>query len=393
MKKILRHVVVPLLILALNMQIVFATDSNEYKIMARGGDAKAMFELGVLYEEGIGIVQNYVQAHMWYNISSSLGYVKARKARDAIAGKMTKEQVAKAQEYALNWKPSQDSKTLAGGEKEEGKIFGNNRETEKNGDIAGVKALLKLDVDSKKKDQNEISGLLSGNSTEAFKDMEFVFIKGGCFDMGDVFEEGGVDESPVHRVCVDDFYMGKTEVTQKQWIDVMGYNPSRFKGGNDLPVERVSWNKVQEFIKILNQKAGVSFRLPTETEWEYAARNGGKKEKWAGTSSESELGEYAWHRGNSNARTHPAGEKMPNGLGLYDMTGNVWEWCSDWYDKGYYKNSPGNNPKGPLNGSFRVIRGGSWLSRSSRLRTMYRGSYSPNSKKYSNIGFRLVRTP
>ncbi|MCP4258125.1 MAG: formylglycine-generating enzyme family protein, partial [Planctomycetes bacterium] len=253
------------------------------------------------------------------------------------------------------------------------------------------------------KDEQEEAKLRSLESehqrTEAADETEddMVYIKGGCFDMGNIFgEEEGEwvgDERPVHTVCVGDYYLGKTEVTQKQWVDIMGHNPSKFKSG-DRPVERVSWNSVQDFIKKLNKATGMNYRLPTESEWEYAARNGGGKEKWAGTGKESELDEYAWYYSNS-ARdgTHAVAEKEPNGLGLYDMMGNVWEWCSDWYDRNYYENSPAKNPQGPSDGATRVLRGGGWKSKLKHLRTVDRNDFVPTSKKFANIGFRLARNP
>lgn len=222
---------------------------------------------------------------------------------------------------------------------------------------------------------------------------DMVYIKGGCFDMGDIFGDGEDDEKPVHTVCVGDFYLAKTEVTQKQWTDIMGHNPSKFKCG-DCPVERVSWNNVQDFIKKLNKATGMNYRLPTEAEWEYAARNGGGKEKWAGTDRKSELDEYAWYYNNSpKTGTHAVAGKEPNGLGLYDMMGNVWEWCSDLYDRYYYENSPAKDPQGPSDGSSRVLRGGGWKSKPDHLRTVDRNDFIPTSKKFANIGFRLARTP
>lgn len=223
-----------------------------------------------------------------------------------------------------------------------------------------------------------------------FKDpitgMEFVFIKGGCFEMGDTFGDGGVAEKPVHEVCVDDFYLGVYEVTQAQWERVMGSNPSYFKKGGSYPVEHVSWHEVQGFIERLNQQSDRKYRLPIEAEWEYAARSGGKREKFAGTSRESELGDYAWYTSNSGGSTHPVGQKKPNGLGLYDMTGNVWEWCADWYDEFYYRNSPKNNPTGPNSGPYRVLRGGSWTNSLGYVRASYRYWSDPG----GSLGFRLV---
>jgi len=200
---------------------------------------------------------------------------------------------------------------------------------------------------------------------DIFKDptigMEFVWVPGGCFEMGDLFRDiPAVEEETVHQVCVDSFWMGKYEVTQGQWERVMGSNPSQFRSGDNYPVEMVSWDDVQVFTQRLNQRSGKNYRLPTEAEWEYAARSGGRREKWAGTSSESSLGEYAWFDKNSSGRTHPVGEKLPNGLGLFDMTGNVWEWVEDWYDENYYKKSPQRNPKGPNSGIQKLFRGGCW---------------------------------
>ena len=205
-----------------------------------------------------------------------------------------------------------------------------------------------------------------------------VFIKGGCYQMGDTFGDGYSDERPEHKVCVDDFYLGKYEVTQKEWLDVMGSNPSQFRNcGENCPVENVSWTDVQKFLRKLNEQTGRKYRLPTEAEWEYAARSGGKKEKWSGTSYKSALPEYAWYSSNSGGffskrKTHPVGGKKPNGLGLYDMTGNVWEWLSDWFRKDYYSNSPLNNPQGPDSGKLRVLRGGSWVDGRGLLRTTFR---------------------
>ena len=213
---------------------------------------------------------------------------------------------------------------------------------------------------------------------------EMVLVQGGTFEMGDTFGGGSDDEKPVHEVTLDDFYIDKYEVTQKEYKKVIGENPSYFKNCEDCPVESVTWFAAQEYC----DKVGK--RLPTEAEWEYAARSGGKKEKWAGTSASPAL--YTWYSANSGRKTHPVGQKKPNGLGIYDMSGNVWEWCSDWYDNNYYRNSPKVNPQGPSSGNSRVLRGGSWFgnegggTRSAlRLRVIpdYRGLLS---------GFRCART-
>jgi formylglycine-generating enzyme required for sulfatase activity len=208
--------------------------------------------------------------------------------------------------------------------------------------------------------------------------------------MGDTFGTGGPEEKPVHRVCVDGFSLGKNLVTQAQWQEVMGENPSYFKqcGGN-CPVEKVSWNDAQAFLQRLNEQTGKNYRLPSEAQWEYAARSGGKNEQWAGTSDIHEFGAFAWLAENSGGKTHPVGSRRPNGLGLYDMTGNVWEWCNDWYDEGYYKQSPEKNPQGPASGNNRVLRGGSWNDAAPSTRASERWSYAPVSNYY-NFGFRLM---
>ena len=210
--------------------------------------------------------------------------------------------------------------------------------------------------------------------------------------MGDIFDAGDSDEKPVHTVCVGDFYLGKTEVTQKQWEDVTGSNPAKFQCA-DCPVERVSWNNAQEFIKKLNEKTGMNYRLPTEAEWEYAARSGGLKEQWAGTNDEEKIGEYTWYGYTANGRTHAVAGKTPNAIGLYDMMGNVWEWCSDRYDKEYYETSPSKDPQGPSYGKTRVLRGGGWRSKGRVLRTTDRNNMPPSIKKFSDMGFRLARDP
>lgn len=224
----------------------------------------------------------------------------------------------------------------------------------------------------------------------------FVFVKGGCFDMGDTFDDGSYNEKPVHKVCVNDFYMAKYEVTQALWTEVMGSNKSYFKGCEDCPADRVNWIDVQEFILRFNEKTGSSYRLPTEAEWEYAARSGGKKEKWAGISSEQELGDYAWYNVNSEKKTHSVGQKKPNGLGLYDMSGNVAEWVQDIYEAGYYKRGYNDNPKGPLLaqglGDGRVIRGGSWYHGPEAVRTSVRDGYVPHVQT-EDVGFRLAVSP
>jgi len=237
--------------------------------------------------------------------------------------------------------------------------------------------------------------------------LDMVFVKGGTFTMGDVWGGGDGDEKPIHLVTVSDFYMGKYEVTQKQYQQIMATNPSNWKG-DDLPVEQVSWYDAVEFCNKLSQKEGLSpcysgsgnnmrcdftkngYRLPTEAEWEYVARSSGRDDrKWGGTNSESNLGTYAWYLSNSDSKTHPAGTRQPNDLGIFDMSGNVWEWCWDW--KGSYSSSGQTNPIGPTSGSFRVLRGGCWLNYAGGCRSADRYFNAPT-YRYYYLGFRLCKS-
>ena len=220
-------------------------------------------------------------------------------------------------------------------------------------------------------------------------------IRGGSFEMGSEKDESA--EKPLHTVAINSFYMGKTEVTQALWQSVMGENPSIFKGA-ELPVENVSWENVQQFISKLNELTGKRYRLPTEAEWEYAAGSvrGSKltlsattaaHNVWSGTNKESSLNFYAWHNDNASKSTHLVATKQSNAFGLYDMTGNVWEWCSDWY--GPYESEEQTNPTGASTGSYRVCRGGSWFSAPRISRVGYRNLISPNYRT-DEIGCRLV---
>ena len=218
--------------------------------------------------------------------------------------------------------------------------------------------------------------------------IEMVKVEAGSFDMGATpeMENPDASEKPVHRVTLTNNYnIGKYEVTQALWQAVMGNNPSYFKG-EDLPVEQVSWNDCQDFISKLNAMTGKKFRLPSEAEWEYAAR-GGKKSRGYQYSGSNTLGDVAWNDGNSGSKTHAVGTKQPNELGIYDMTGNVWEWCQDWY--GSYSSSPQTNPTGAVSGSGRVYHGGSWVSSARDCRSSYRGLSTPGARSFI-LGLRLV---
>jgi len=216
--------------------------------------------------------------------------------------------------------------------------------------------------------------------------IEFIWVPGGCFEMGS--NSGDSDEKPVHKVCVDGFYIGKYEVTQGQWRKFMGNNPAHFKKGDNYPVEQVSWDDCQSFVRKLNGQSNKTYRLPTEAEWGYACRSGGRDEKYSGG---NDVDRVAWYLSNSGGSTHAVGGKAVNGLGLYDMSGNVWEWCSDWYDKNYYNKSPEQNPQGPGSGWFlyRVERGGCWCDYPQFVRTANRSRFRPSFRSY-DLGFRLV---
>lgn len=223
----------------------------------------------------------------------------------------------------------------------------------------------------------------------AFKEpvtgIEFIPVPGGCFQMGD--SNGDSDEKPVHQVCLDDFYIGRYEITQGQWLQIIGSRPSFFSScGDDCPVENVNWNDSQEFIRKLNDASGRPYRMLTEAEWEYACRSGGKMERFCGS---DDVGAVAWYDRNSGSKPHPAGVKQANGLGANDMSGNVCEWVNDWFHKEYYGSSPSRNPEGPASGSRRVIRGGSWYNNSINVRGTIRASDDPDHRSI-NLGFRIA---
>ena len=234
--------------------------------------------------------------------------------------------------------------------------------------------------------------------------MELVWIPAGSFQMGSPTLETNpnddeyVDERPVHTVELDGFWMGKTEVTQEQYEAVMRKNPSESKGARN-PVEKVSWNDAADFCRKLTDKvgrasspasAGRTFRLPTEAEWEYACR-AGSTTRFCFGDSDGDLGDYAWYN-NSDYGTHPVGEKKPNEWGLYDMHGNVCEWCADWCGHRYADESsggPAKNPTGPSSGSDRVIRGGGWFYSARFCRSAHRDRFAPGDAS-DFLGFRAV---
>ncbi len=236
--------------------------------------------------------------------------------------------------------------------------------------------------EKKKKDEatkEVVSSILS---------QQMVAVPGGCFKMGNIsfFSGGDDDEKPAHKVCLNSFSIGKYEVTQTLWTAVMGSNPSD-SPRDGHPVTKVSWEDTQHFLHELNRLTDKHYRLPTEAEWEYAARSGDKKEKYSGG---DDLNLVGWYHKNSGNTTHLVGQKAANGLGLYDMTGNVWEWCQDWYGNKYYQNSPINNPTGPSTGKNRIVRGGAFSNdKPKHLRLVNRAANEPGIH-YTNHGFRLV---
>lgn len=207
-----------------------------------------------------------------------------------------------------------------------------------------------------------------------------VWVEGGTFQMGS--NVGNSDERPVHSVTVNGFFMDMTEVTQVEYRQIVGRSQSNFRDCDNCPVETVDWHDALIFAEMVGK------RLPTEAEWEYAARGGSHSGfRYSGGDKAENV---AWYRRNTG-KPHPVALKQPNELGLYDMSGNVWEWCADWYDKDYYSRSPQNNPKGPIDGSYRVLRGGSWYDSAFYSRITTRYYFSPRKYKYNHVGFRCVQ--
>ncbi len=215
-----------------------------------------------------------------------------------------------------------------------------------------------------------------------------VFVQGGSFKMG---SDTVYNAQKPHLVTLSNFYIGKYEVTQTQWLAVMGTNPSRFSDCTECPVEKVSYDAAQEYISKLNKITGKTYRLPTEAEWEYAARGGNKSKNYVYSGSNN-IKDVGWYVDNADYFTHPIGQKLPNELGIYDMTGNAMEWCQDWYDAAYYASSPVENPQGPSTGTERVLRGGSFLFEASTNLVAYR-TYKISTYTHGGIGFRLVLVP
>ena len=224
------------------------------------------------------------------------------------------------------------------------------------------------------------------------------YVQGGTYSMGFTAEQvhGVANEKPAHKVTVSDFYIGEVEVTQALWLAVMDSAPS-YKGGwtdefglgDDYPAYRVSWTDALKFIKELNELTGMTFRLPTEAEWEFAARGGNKSSGYRYSGSNN-IDEVSWYDGNSADMAHPVKLKKPNELGIYDMSGNVWEWCQDWYET--YTSEYQRDPKGPSKGTYHVDRGGAW-NRNNKYSRVTARCYDDPGLRNKNLGFRLAMVP
>lgn len=336
----------------------YSRDMYEKAIL---GDAEAMYQLSVCYMNGTGVAADYDRSDYWLERAAQEGQPNAMAALRAMLGK-TGLSDAKRRELA--------AEEMRERERLEANRCGNGN------DGGGSKG--------------------QGNQTFTVGGVSFtmVYVEGGTFTMGATSEQGSDawdDEKPVHSVTLSSFYIGQTEVTQELWEAVMGSNPSYFNGAK-RPVEKVSWDDCQEFIRKLNAKTGKQFRLPTEAEWEYAAR-GGNKTKDYKYSGSNNIDDVAWYIDNSGSTTHDVATKRANELGIYDMSGNVFEWCSDWYDYiiiNYYSSSPSTNPQGPTSGFYRVYRGGSWGFNAGICRVSFRGSDALGDRGH-DLGLRLAQ--
>ena len=323
----------------------YSRDMYEKAIL---GDAEAMYQLSVCYMNGTGVAADYDRSDYWLERAAQEGQPNAMAALRAMLGK-TGLSDAKRRELA--------AEEMRERERLEANRCGNGN------DGGGSKG--------------------QGNQTFTVGGVSFtmVYVEGGTFTMGATSEQGSdawsdKSEKPAHNVTLSSYHIGETEVTQELWQAVMGENPSNFKG-NKYPVEQVSWKDCEEFIKRLNKITGKHFRLPTEAEWEFAAR-GGNLSKGYQYSGSDNLDDVAWFHENSSDKgssspdygTHPVASKQPNELGLYDMSGNVSEWCSDWFE--FYSSIAQTNPTGPSSGSSHVHRGGSCCGVARYCRVSYR---------------------
>ena len=348
-----------------------------YRKAAEQGDASGQNMLGFCYRRGTGIDQNDDKAYYWYRKSAEQDHPVGQNN----LGFCYFSGVGVAQDYsqALYWyrKSADQNNAMAifnlgycyeygyGVSKDMSQALYLYRKAADLGNSSAQDALTRLGADDDS----------SGDQTFTVGGVSFtmVYVEGGTFTMGATSEQGSdadSDEYPTHKVTLSSYYIGQTEVTQELWEAVMGSNPSLL-WGSDHPVENVDWNDCQEFIRKLNLRTGKNFRLPTEAEWEYAAR-GGKNSYGYKYSGSDYANSVAWI--NDDDTHHSVATKRANELGIYDMSGNVWEWCSDWYDP--YSSSSQRNPQGPTTGTRRVLRGGSWYLGASYSRVSLRSAYS-----------------
>jgi formylglycine-generating enzyme required for sulfatase activity len=313
--------------------------------------------------------------------TSSKGQKNADQGEDRKALKTkSKTQDSKSQGGAAKAKPPQDTK---GQDNKSGQAKSTRDTKTQDSKAAGAKP-----PDAKARDSAAVAAKQElGKSWRNDLGMDFLLIPAGEFTMGSDRES---NEKPAHKVRINkSFYLSVYEVTQAQWQAIMGNNPSSFKSDPKLPVETVSWEKVQEFIRKLNAKEkGKAYRLPTEAEWEYAAR-AGTKTLYSFGENPKQLGPYAWCGKGANNQTHPIGQRKPNAWGLYDMHGNVWEWVQDWF--GVYPAEATTDPAGPPAGTHRVFRGGSWSTDVGHCRSAHRSAERVN-RQHGDLGFRLARS-
>ena len=330
----------------------------------------------------------YVMKQVFLVFLLAFGFVAG--AQNKIVKKPKKQKPATTQVAPKKVRPSKQrevhSKKEAGDSRHKnGKAKGKDRDIQSKGKADSYPQKAKVDISPTIGKANYTPNVKTFYANGV--SFEMVEVRGGTFRMGATSEQGsdaGGNEKPVHSVTLSGYYIGKTEVTQALWKAVMGSNPSSFEG-DDLPVEWVSWNDCQEFIRKLNSLTGQHFRLPTEAEWEFACR-GGNNSRGYKYSGSNYIDNVAWYGGNFGDKTHPVATKSPNELGIYDMSGNVMEWCSDWY--GDYSSGAQINPKGPYDGSGRVTRGGSWFYVAWICRSSCRYSSRPGAHDFY-LGLRL----
>lgn len=344
-----------------------STGSKNWSITAKSGDVLS-FNYSISSESGYD--------KFYAKLSGALGYTIVNGVSGSYTNQTASYTFTKDGTYTLNMSYAKDGSGSSGSDQVSVTNLKIIRNSSSGGQSSGGKAGESFTV--------TVNGV----------SFDMIGVTGGTFRMGSTDSDADSDESPVHNVTLSSFSIGKTEVTQALWYAVMGQKPtssgskwsSTYGLGDNRPAYYVSWNDCQEFISKLNQLTGKQFRLPTEAEWEFAARGGTKSNgyKYAGSNTISYV---AWYTSNSSSTTHDVATKQANELGIYDMSGNVWEWCSDW--NGSYSSTAQTNPTGPTTGSSRVYRGGSWYSVVRNCRVSLRGYIEPDSR-YNSLGLRLA---